>query len=116
MWALGVLGSGGAATARGGAKDNGERGLPAEHVMDFRHLVDDLIHGRKRKRHHARTDNGAKTTASRTDTGAYIGFFRDRADPHPLLAKFRNKTRQRAQTSAQMEHGGVAPHLLAKGL
>ena len=115
MRALRVLGGGGAATARGGAKDNGERRLPAEHVMDFRHLVDDLIHGRKSKGHHPRTDDGTKTTAGRTDAGTHIGFLRNRADPHPLLAKFRNKTRQWAQTAAQMKHGGVAPHLLAKG-
>ena len=82
-----MLGGGGTATTRGGAEDDRERGLSTKHVVDFRHLVDNLIHGRKGEGHHARTDNGAKTTPSRTDTGPYIGFFRNWANPHPLLAK-----------------------------
>src|SRR5439155_26857206 len=49
------------------------------------------------------------------DTGTYIGVLGDWAHPYPLLAKFRDEARQRAQSATQVKDGRVAPHLLAKG-
>src|SRR6266545_1840841 len=115
MRALGMLSCRGAATTRGGTEDNGERGLSPEHVVDLRHLIDNLVHRSKGKRHHPRADDRPEATAGSADTGAHIGFFRDRADAHSLLAKFRDKARQCAQAAAQVKHSRIAPHLLTKG-
>ena len=49
-----MLGRGGPSSARRRAEHQGEGGLSAEHVVNFGHLVHDLIHGGKGEGHHAR--------------------------------------------------------------
>src|SRR5262249_18257888 len=73
MGALRMLRGGGATTARRGTEDDGERCLASEHVVDLRHLVDNLVHGGEGKRHHSRADNGPEPTAGGPDTGTHIG-------------------------------------------
>ena len=115
MGTLRVLRCGRAATASGGAKHDGEGCLPAEHVVDLRHLVDDLVHGGEGKGHHPWADDRAEAATRRADAGADVGFLGDGADADALLAKLRDEACQCPQAAAEVEHLLIPPHLLAKG-
>ena len=113
--ALGVLGCGGAAGTDGGAEDDGEGRLAAEHVVNLGHLVDDLVHGGEGEGHHAGADDGAEACAGSADGGSHVGGLGDGADADALLAEFGDQGGQGAESAAEVEHLGVAAHLFAEG-
>ena len=76
------------AAAHGGAEDDGEGLLAAEHIMDFRGLVDNLIHGDKTECDHGPIDDGAQAGPRRTYGDARKGVFGDRRGTDARLAEF----------------------------
>src|SRR6266508_4963459 len=109
-----MLRRGGAATASRGPKHDGEGRLSAEHVVDLRHLIDDLVHGGEGKGHHPWADDRTEAATGRTDAGADIGFLGDGANTYTLLTKLRDEAGKGSQAAAEVEYLCISPHLLAK--
>ena len=102
-----------AAASNGRPIKDREGHLAAEHVVDLRSLIDDLIHRDEAECHLAPVDDRAKAAAGRTNSHAGQRRFGDRRRPDALGAKLLEQRRQRV--GRHVEDLGIAPHLLGDG-
>ena len=76
-----------AAAADRGAEQQRKIHLTAEHVMDFRGLIDDLVHRDKAERNLPPIDDRAEAAAGRADADAGKGGLGDRRRFDPGIAE-----------------------------
>ena len=103
-----------AAAADRGAEQDRERHLAAEHVVDLRRLIDDLVHGDKTERDLPPIGDRAEAATRGTDRHTGEGGLSDRRRLDPLFAKLLQERRD--CVGRHVEDLGVAPHLLGDRL
>ena len=82
-----------AAAPDGRPIEDREGHLAAEHVVDLRGLIDDLVHRDKAERHLPPVDDRAEAAAGRADRHAGQRRFGDRRRPDPLGAELLQQRR-----------------------
>ena len=83
--------------------------LAAEHVVDLRGLVDDLVHRYEAERDLPPVDDRAEAAAGGADRHAGQRRFGDRRRSDPLRAELLQQRRKRV--GRHVEDLGIAPHL-----
>jgi hypothetical protein len=111
------------AAPAGGADDHGHTVLPAEHAVDLRGVVDDLVHGEQREVDRHDLDDRAQAQHGRAHRGADEALFGDGGVADPALAELLEHplgdlvgALEDPDLLAHEHHVLVAVHLRAQGL